>query len=290
MRSLIHPKRSETEQLKNIWCEGFPADAEGYCDFYFEKHFRPDRCLAVFNGIELESAVHMFDGYYRGKDEKRYDFFYLYAGATLKKYRGKKNLEYMIEGCMKYAYDCGKYGIVVSAAEDIVYLYDRWGYRRMADVYTYSLIGEPLKNGITWQASSFDKYMRLRTEYLDQISSRFYWNEESEKYQYEDICTRGRILTCIYEGKEYFAVCADEEECLMIRETSFPLMHMDLLVDSICGNCSYAGRVTICTKEAEFFSRREIETEKIYSGHFGLCRDFEGSKLLTEAYFSLVGD
>lgn len=290
MRYLRHPNISDIPKLKKIWCEGFPEDEESYCDFYFERYFHPERCLAVYNDSEIESAVHWFDAYYIGTDGKKYDFIFPYAGSTLKKYRGNKNLQYMIEGCKKYASEKGKSGMVFAAADELVYLYDRWGYDRIAQLHTYSVNVIPKKNNIYWEICPFEKFSSMRTEYLNILGNCFYWDVDAEKYMYDDIFTKGHILICRYEGAEYFAVCTIEKDSIIIRETNFPTDRSSLLLESISYHYSYTGQIDIFSHVELFLCGCNFTLRDIYYGHYGLIGKFPGSEKLYNSYINLIAD
>lgn len=290
MKTLNHPKRDEVNQLKQIWCEGFPDDKDSYCDFYFEKYFRPERCLAVYNDKEIESAVHWLDAYYKDSDGNKQKFIFLYAGATLKKYRGNNNLQFMISGCQAFSKEKGYAGIVAAAADELVYLYDRWGYNRIAKLHTYSINVSRHSNILCWQICPFEKFHIMRNKYLDKIGNCFYWYGDSEKYMYEDIFTKGDVLFCEYDNTEFFAVCTIEKDCIIIRETSFPLDKVELLSESICKNYDYCGRVCIYTQENNIHFNEKYASEDIYYGHYGINFDFDGSERLGSSYINLIAD
>jgi hypothetical protein len=291
MRKLIVPQITEISQLKKIWCECFPDDADGYCDFFFSHYFKPEMSLAVYNGRELESAIYMFDAFYKVEGKKQ-KFRYLYAGGTLKKYRGKNNLKYMLDGCMTSAREHGCAGTVVVADDDIVHLYDRWGYRRIAGLHTYSVEAVPVQDTISWQICPFEKFAPLRTQYLDSMGNAFYWTGASERYMYDDIFTKGFVLAGEYEGKEYYAVCTKEENQYVVRETSFPLEQADILIGSIAGFCNYSGTLTIYSHSPCFATAGEYRMEDIYYGHVRIDEDFaeEDTDCFGEAYINLIAD
>lgn len=290
MRSLINPKVDDIPQLKKIWCEGFPDDAEGYCDFYFERYFRPDRCLAVYNGTEIESAVHWFDAYYKGDGGDRYGFLFPYAGATLQKYRGHRNLQNMIGGCRQLTVNRGKSGMIFAAAEELVHLYDHWGYKRIAKLHTYSLNTVPKDNGIFWKVCPFVKFKILRTNYLDELGNCFYWEREAERYMYDDIFTKGHILICEYDSSEYYTVCTAERDGMIIRETNFPLNKANYLIESISSYYSYSGKLTVYTHKDDFLCTSNFIAKDIYYGHYGLNETFAGSECLGSSYINLIAD
>lgn len=290
MKTLNHPKREGINQLKQIWCEGFPDDKESYCDFYFEKHFRPERCLAVYNDTETESAIHWFEAYYKDAVGNKQKFIFLYAGATLKKYRGNNNLQFMIKGCQAFSKENGYAGIIFAAADELVYLYDRWGYNRISKLHTYSVNVTGHSDILCWRICPFEKFQILRNKYLDKIGNCFYWCGDSEKYMYDDIFTKGDILFCEYENTEFFAVCTIEKDGIIIRETSFPLDKAELLNESICKHYSYFGKVYIYTSENDVHFSEKYISEDIYYGHYGINFDFSGSERLGSSYINLIAD
>lgn len=290
MRMLNHPKYEETDQLRQIWCEGFPDDKESYCDFYFTKYFRPKRCLAVYNDTEIESAIHWFEAYYKDTVGNKQKFIFLYAGATLKKYRGNNNLQFMVKGCQAFSKENGYAGTVFAAADELVYLYDRWGYNRISKLHTYSVNVKRHSDILHWQICPFKKFQILRNTYLDKIGNCFYWYGDSEKYMYDDIFTKGDILFCEYDNTEFYAVCTIENDGIIIRETSFPLNEAKLLNESICKYYSYCGKVHIYTHENDVYFSKEYVSEDIYYGHYGINFDFRGGERLGSSYINLIAD
>ncbi|MCM1328256.1 MAG: hypothetical protein NC253_02350 [Ruminococcus sp.] len=290
MRTLKHPSYNEINRLKQIWLEGFPDDGEGYCDFYFEKYFRPERCFAVYNEFEIESAVHWFEAYRKGSDGNKYKFIFPYAGATLKKYRGHKNLQFMIEGCDNFSKKNGYAGMVFAAADELVYLYDKWGYSRISRLNTYTFDVSRRSEILNWKICPFEKFKIMRNNFLGKIGNCFYWCGDAEKYMYDDVFTKGKILFCEYNNTEYFAVCTMEKNCLIIRETDFPLDNSELLTESVCGHFNYFGRVSIYTHKKNLQPAGEYVFEDIYYGHYGLNFNFPGSERLGSAYINLIAD
>lgn len=191
---------------------------------------------------------------------------------------------------MKSAEKNGKAGMVFAAADELVYLYDRWGYKRIAQLHTYSVNASPDSRDISWRICPFERFSVLRTEYLDSIGNAFYWEDGTDRYMYDDIFTKGHILEAEYEGKTYFAVCTDEGDEYIIRETSFPLDKAKLLVGSICNYYSYSGQMSIYSHDDLWYYPDEYTKEDIYYGHYGLCRHFDGDDVLDSSYINLIAD
>jgi hypothetical protein len=290
MRKLINPKVENIPELKKLWCECFPDDANGYCDFFFEHYFKPEVCLVLHNGEEIESAAYMFDSYYKGPNYQKYDFMFLYAIGTLKKYRGKNNLKFMVEGCLEYAKEKGMSGINGVSVDDLTHIYDSYGCKRMAMLHTYTVEALPEAGVVSWQICPFEKFSLLRTAYLDEIGNCFYWRGDSEKYMYEDAFTRGSIIVCEYESRAYYAVCTRESDRYTIRETNFPLDKAYILVSSIADYYNYRGLIDIYSRYDSFVYPEKYSSEDIYYGHYGICQGFCGDENLSNAYINIVAD
>jgi hypothetical protein len=277
-------------QLKKLWCECFPEDSEGYCDFFFEHYFRPERCIIVRNDTEIESAGHLFDAYYKSADGIKRGFMYLYATGTLERYRGCGNLKLLIEGCLAYCRKIGYSGITVVATDELVCLYDRYDCKRLARVNRFLVTAKPDRCGISWRICPFERFSRLRTAYLDQLGNCFYWCGDSERYMYDDVFTKGSVLECSFKGETYYAVCTREPDRYVIRETSFPLQCADAFVGSIAAFYDYSGMMEIYSRFGAFGYSGQFTMDDLYYGHYRLESGFDGQERLGEAYINLIGD
>lgn len=290
MRRLIHPTISDIPRLKQIWCEGFPEDKQsGYCDFYFNDHFSPELSLAVTNGSDIESACHLFDCICRCANGAERRFLYFYAAATAKQYRGHGNLEYMLGGCLEYAAALGCSGIVTKSAEDIIYLYDRMGGRRIAPIHTYTACyKDPEEKLLDMTDCTYEAFSALRKAYLSDFPVAIHWTAESEKYMYKDIFHVGKILQTEYHGKIYYAVCTVETDCIIIRETNSPAELLPLLIDSVLAHLNHRGKVVLYSHKAVRLPHFSADT--MYYGHYFLAEDFCGSEMLSDTYINLIAD
>ncbi len=286
---LIHPNASDVTELQKIWCEGFPEDTDGFCQLYFREMFQPQMCVAVCNGKELESAIHLLDLKYKSKAGKEYGFYYLYGGATRKKYRGSGNLKIMADYSLELAHETGRYGIVAGAADGLISLYDSWKFLRLKERNVCLFNGIKEVSCLGWRRSSFAEYQRLHEKYLEEIGWGFTWEEKAERFRYEDVCMHGTVLTCTHQGKEYFAVCVKEEEQITVQETSVPWTLLGELVKCVCWCFSFTGEVKIwsgCT-DYGIYGYKSLKT---YCAHYKLCWEMEDAKELEWAYFFPVGD
>lgn len=290
MRRLIHPTSRDIPRLKQIWCEGFPDDLQnGYCDFYFDRHFSPERSLAVINGTEIESACHLFDAVCQCADGIDRRFLFFYAAATAEKYRGHSNLQFMVEGCLNYAAQLHYSGMLTAAAEEIIYLYDRWGGKRTSPMHTYTTSYHVPEGALLEMTEcSYDAFSVMRKSYLNRFSTAVRWTEASERYMYQDTFQRGKILQTTYQRKTFYAVCTVEEDCIIIRETDMPLALARLLADSVLAHFDYRGELTLYSHDkAELPGFR---SDSMYYGHYYLTENFDGSEMLSDLYLNLIAD
>lgn len=78
-----HPNESHIPLLRQLWQEAF-GDAETFLDDFFRTAYHPSRCLALWHGHRLATALYWFDCSCRGKKAA-----YVYAVATGKAHRGQ---------------------------------------------------------------------------------------------------------------------------------------------------------------------------------------------------------
>jgi hypothetical protein len=196
----------------------------------------------------------------------------------------------VLNGCLNYAKAKGMSGITAVSADEIVHVYDRFGYKRTAMLHTYTVEVSPKAGIVSWQTCDFEKFCSLRTAYLDEIGNSFYWQGDSGKYMYEDVFTRGNILACEYENETYYAVCTKESDRYTIRETSFPLDKAYALANSIAEYYGYSGLLDIYSRYDGFVYPEKYSAEDIYYGHYGICQSFSGDENLGNSYINLIAD
>lgn len=279
---------SDIPVLKKLWCTAFPDDACGYCDFYFQNYFCPEKCIIVHNGKEIESAVYMFDAYYKTQSGEKLPFVFGFAGATFDKYKGSGNLMRMLKGIPDLRTDAQ--GLILVSAEELINLYDRSGFERTAVLHSYSVRDTDSSDKIIWEDCPYESFSVMREAYLDSLGNAFYWEEKTDKYMYRDIYTKGNVLKCRFEEKEYYAVCTKENDRYIIRETDFPLDKADILIETLSFHYSYSGIFDVYSHNDCFEYSGDHEHEEMYYGHYLLFRKMADKFRLSDSYINLIAD
>lgn len=219
-RRLLHPQSED--QLHRLWCTCFPEDEDGYCDFFLERWFRPDRCLVIRDGDRLQSMVHLFRAELLNSGSCRGRFLYLYAIGTDPAYRGRGNLGRILQGCLELARNQGLDGILLTSAQGLEPLYEHYGMERCAVRYETNLQLQP-SVPVPWEFSDYERYAALRREYLSQMPSAFAWEPETDRFIYEVQQDSGAVMQWQENGKTYYAVTGCEEDTPVLLETNHPL-------------------------------------------------------------------
>jgi len=285
---IMHPNRKQIPRLKEIWCESFPEDAEsGYCNFYFKHHFSPENSLILCTPEDIESAAYMFTAYYPDADGNKQKMLYFYAGSTAVRYRGKHNFKKLVTGLLEEAIQKDCRAVFWLGAEHLISTYDRWHCPRTAPMHTYhTVIPHPENKIPDLHICEYELFASLREQFLVQIGNAVRWTDESNRYMYQDIFTKGFVLT--FRQNTFYAVCTKEENEIIIRETNVPPENWYLLCESVLNYFQISGDITVYHYQevpADLFMHSQI-----YYGHFVLLQNFPGCEKLQSVYINLVAD
>lgn len=291
MRSIQHPTTQDLPRLREIWAECFPEDiSSGYCDFFFANYYNPEHAL-VLREEEIETMGYFFRGTQRGDDGIVRGYLYLYAAGTAKAYRGRNNLALLVEEGMNYAGRLGYAGMFVTAAEGIEFLYDRYGFRRTADLFSYTA-PEHLDTGELPALTDcpYSRFSELRAKYLASLDCAFGWQPETEMFMYKELNLVGKVLLASWQGAEYYVCCTKEQE-LIIRETDAPEEWLPSLTAAVRVHFGTDSETIICRHTQSQVLLREGFTEsQSYYGHYRLLESYPGSEKLSHAYLNLIAD
>ncbi len=292
MKKVQNPSANDIPALKALWCDCYPEDRAGYCDFYFDHFFAPEYCLAVYDGTRIESALYMFDGYYKNTVSGKIPMRFLYAAATAEKYRRQGNFGFLLDNCLKRAVNDGCAGLYCIPYDNVVHLYERRGWRSIGklNVFSFSCTDIRNLNYPEMKTCSFSDYKKMRNDYLNKIGNCFYWSGKTEVYMYEEIFTKGDVFRFTYRNRDYYAVCTDEGDRIIIRETNFPLDNAESLVSAICGKYSYNGQMEIYSRKDSINLSADIEVSKMNYGSYITAVKFKGSEALKNSYLNIAAD
>lgn len=277
-KELLFPQSDE--QLHQLWCSCFPEDADGYCDFFLNRWFRPDRCLVIREGENLQSMVHLFGAELLNRGSSCGRFLYLYAAGTAHEYRGRGNLGRLLEGCRELAIRRGFSGILLTSAEGLESLYEHYGMKRCAVRYETHLELQP-SEPLPWETCEYERYSALRREHLNGMPWAFAWEPETDRFIYEVQRDSGAVMQWMESGESYYAVTGCEEDMPTLLESNHPLDEAFL-----CRLAASMGRISgmkVCsakpinsTSEPVCFGHwltTEIETEPHSPAYLNLIAD-----------------
>ena len=117
------PQKEHLNGLRNLWKEAF-GDTEAFLDGFFENVFSPSRCRCVTIDGQVAAALYWFNCTH---GEKR--VAYLYAIATLKKFRGKGLCASLMKDTHLHLKELGySLSMLVPASDSLFDFYARIGY------------------------------------------------------------------------------------------------------------------------------------------------------------------
>lgn len=278
-RALRFPQSEDVLRLRTLWLACFPEDDDGYCDFFLNRWFRPDRCLVIGNGTELESMVHLFTAELWNRGQFRGSYLYLYAVGTAPAHRGQGNLGKLLRGCLELAKERGMSGILLTSAEGLEPLYEHYGMQPCAVRYETHLELPPAEP-LNWEACDYESYASMRRAYLSGLEAAYVWQPDSDRFIYEVQKDSGAVMQWQENGTQYYAVTGCEEDVPTLLETNHPL------------DLPFLARVAAALKQPalKICSPTPItgESEPICFGH-RLLTTAEGSQMC-DAYLNLIAD
>lgn len=267
MIKIINAEKSMEKQLKNLWNTCFEHD-EDFCEFFFNNRFDPQKSLvAVDNSGKIYSALHFFDSFYKGVRGNVNPAMYIYGVATYPEFRKNGCASMLIDELKTRAAKQNICALYLTAEESAWNCYERAGFKRSAQLSRTDFITRKCTE-IQWKPCEFDKFSKLRGEYLDTVNNAFFWNDSELKFMYRDVNRDGQVLCATYNGREYYAAIRLRDDELTIIETSFPREGGDVLTGSMAANFGSYDTVSIFGRENKFFDGEGvIKKENFYIGH-----------------------
>ena len=281
---MIHPKKDDIPRLKALWLECFPDDG-GYCDFFFDNRFIPERITALESSGEICGAVYFFDAYFAGKDGKKYPFLMAYAAGVAKSFRGRGGMFGMYAHTCEEAFRNGIYGLAAFSTDELIEAYDRHGFKRFFGIYRITCEVEESVASPEWSPCSYSEFKERRENFLQSKKSFFGWEEASLAFMYKDVFTSGEVLCCERGGERFYAVCSFSGEELVIRETDYPLGEVSALFSGISKHFG--------TRQITLYSDvpvSGVQCERMYYGHYMLSEAFPYPDDVQGAYINIIAD
>lgn len=287
MIKIINAQKDMEEQLKNLWNTCFEHDEE-FCEFFFDNRFDPQKALvAVDNSGRICSALHFFDSFYKDNFGNVKPALYIYGVATYPEFRKKGFASMLIDELKARAAKQNICALYLTAEESAWDCYERAGFKRNAQLSRTDLTPHKCSE-IQWQPCEFEKFSKLRREYLDTLNNAFFWNGSELEFMYRDINRDGQVLCAPYSGREYYAAIRLRDDELTIIETDFPRESGDILAGSIAAYFGQYDIISIFGPEDKFFSGNGvIKKADFYIGH---TLFIEGDIVSKSVYMNLLAD
>lgn len=209
----------ETGKAKALWERVFAEDAGRYADWYFERVFRPERCMGAFEGEELLSMASV-GGYTLCIAGERFVSNFLQGVATAPKARGKGCAGGIVRGLLRHFYSEGS---ELSALKTFIPdFYRPFGYETYSWRQEHTVLAREEETGrIVARMDEVDDALicELNRRYCEFFKNRSgyvlrdaaYWRRLLEEYIYA--CEGALVLP-----GEGYAIAAKVEEALVAAE------------------------------------------------------------------------
>ncbi|MBE6612702.1 MAG: GNAT family N-acetyltransferase [Ruminococcaceae bacterium] len=237
--SMIH-------ELKALWLECFPGD-DDYCAFFFDRYFTGDTCVVHTNdGGEVEAAAYIFRGEVTVAG-KRESVYFLYAGATFKKYRKMGKCSAICRWIADYCRENGVGIISLSTSPSSLSLCEKSGMVPMVSMRATVTAVSELAGALSCEDCGYEEFAAMRRRFL---AGEFEidWTADTLRYMYDEMHVGGGIVKISIGGRDCYAAYTCLEDGLLIRETDCPADNMDALVRAVAAHIGYTGKVTLYTK------------------------------------------
>ncbi len=286
--TVIHPPESMKPRLMQLWNTCFAHD-EDFCEFFFDRHFAPEKALAVTDGgDEVYAALHFFDGLYRDGSGAIHPAWYVYGVATSPPHRKKGYASLLLRQLIRDAREANIALLYLTSEVEAWHLYESVGFQRVAELSRTAFRAAPAPSGLQWQPCSLEKFKRLRGLYTASLANVFLWEGRELEFFYSDLCRDGQVLCTTMDGREYYAAVRLRDNELTVAETDFPRGSGHLLAESIASRFGWNGSLYVHGRKDDFFSGSSVTgQENIYIGHI---LSVDGSAPSTEAYMNLLAD
>ena len=206
-------------KAKALWERVFAEDAGRYADWYFERVFRPERCMGAFEGQELLSMASV-GGYTLCIAGERFASNFLQGVATAPEARGKGCAGSIVRRLLRHFYSAG---LEISALKTFIpEFYRPFGYETYSWRQEHTVTSRAGETGrIVTRMEEVDdaliselnrrycKFFENRSGYV--LRDAPYWRRLLEEYIYA--CEGALVLP----GSGY-AIAAKVEEALVAAE------------------------------------------------------------------------
>lgn len=222
------------EPLKDIWRACF-GDDEAYMNLFFETRYQFDQTIVYEIDGLVVAMLHLLPMALQGKGH-RYTGKYIYAVATLEKYRGRgistDLLSFVDDYLQEKEIDCA---VLVPATQTLFSFYNKKGYAPFSNMGYIKINRDTLLHTneiLTSCTSKLSELKQIRACFFGKSNSFIVWDNDTLSYlDKEIILTGGQVITVTNEnGGIAYAVCYMENETLTIKEIVTNDLQMEAVI------------------------------------------------------------
>ena len=159
--NIDRPMNGDIAGLRFLWYEAF-GDSDEFLDIFFMTAFSRDRCMRIRIGEEIAAALYWFDC---SVDDRK--IAYIYAVATLEKYRGKGLCRELMNAAHRCLAAVGFSGAVLVPSEKSLFgFYGKMGYRVCSHIEKFSCEAEDNTVSVSLRRLGGREYAALRSRML----------------------------------------------------------------------------------------------------------------------------
>ena len=224
-------EKRDIPSLCRIWNVCF-GDGEDYVRFFYRENFDYITTLVYAADDKPVSMLHWFDAAFADGNEEL-DAKFLYAGGSLPEFRNNGYYTALFHYAENFAVNnnCAIFGKPVR--RDIIPYYEKIGFKQDASLKLVTVYPE-IKEDFTFSAASAEDYNRMRNA---AFSSHPYvkWSDRHVRFCINETAFfGGRTLTVSLDGREYFIMCAPQNENLKVIETNLSVEQIKRIAFALC--------------------------------------------------------
>ena len=149
------PKSRHIPALRELWKEAF-GDSDAFLDAFFATGYQANHCRCLFQKDHPLAVVYWFDCEYQKRP-----LAYLYAIATVEKYRGQGLCGDLLADTHRYLKNTSYVGtLLVPGSPTLFSFYEKLGYQQGSSIHCFCC--EATKETVSLQEISAKEYAGLR--------------------------------------------------------------------------------------------------------------------------------
>jgi len=215
---IAYAKKEMIPEMIDLWIEAF-GDTREYVEFYFENRFLEENTMVYLIEGHPVSMISLLPAAMWLSEQKQSPVRYVYAVATLKKYRGRGYAQKLIETAKEW-YHVPL--ILEPVSQELSQYYEKMGFEEFFYIAEADLKTEGIKQSQKHLLMTItpEEYKQIRDKKFG-MAGYIEWNEAAVRYALleNDFCG-GSAYKIVHDGKEDLFMYRVEENKMNIIETT----------------------------------------------------------------------